>query len=259
LSRQQSASGPAFPARDGSLQLNPQNPPDTFSCTMRTRSGAPVQRIVLDMPSRFAFRAGQYLEVVHPEGTIPLSIASGPRRLPELHLHYRSTPGIREAAWMDELLERGGLLTVRGPAGDVTLPDADDLPLLLVAGGTGISQVCALIDELAEKPTRAPVTVLWCADAAEDLYCRAELEAVRQAWLQLECTVDSRRGPDNAGMRRIAEIGRHLAADAAPTAPWILLAGSPGFVYAASDALTGTGVDAACLHADAFAWAPRSA
>lgn len=216
-----------------------------------------MQRIVLEMPDGFAFRAGQYLEVMHPEGSIPLSIASGPRRLPQLHLHYRSTPGVREAAWMDELLERGGLLTVRGPGGDVTLPDADDLPLLLVAGGTGISQVCALIDQLAVLTARASVTVLWCVDAAGDLYCRAELDAVRRPWLQLEYVVDARRGPDNAGMRRITEIGRRMTADPPATKPWILLAGSPGFVYAASDALTDAGVDAECLHADAFAWAPR--
>jgi CDP-4-dehydro-6-deoxyglucose reductase len=218
-----------------------------------------VQHIVLEMPRHFAFRAGQYLEVVHREGTIPLSIASGPRRLPELHLHYRSTPGVREAAWMDELLEHGGPLTVRGPAGDVMLPETDDLPLLLVAGGTGISQVCALIDQLVIEPVRAPVTTLWCVDAAEDLYCRAELDAIRRPWLELECIVDARRGPDNAGIRRLAGIGRRLAAGPATAAPWILLAGSPGFVYAASDALTGAGVDAARLHADAFAWAPRPA
>jgi len=241
------------------IQLNPQNPPATFLCELRARRGAPVQRIVLEMPSGFAFRAGQYLEVVHPEGTIPLSIASGPRRLPELHLHYRSTPGVREAAWMDELLERGGPLAVRGPAGDVMLPDAEDLPLLLVAGGTGISQVCALIDQLAVQPARASVTVLWCADAAEDLYCRAELDAVRRPWLQFDCIVDARRGPDNAGMVRIAEIAQRMMADPVATAPWVLLAGSPGFVYAASDALTGAGVAAAHLHADAFAWAPRPA
>jgi CDP-4-dehydro-6-deoxyglucose reductase, E3 len=226
---------------------------------VRARYGAPVQRLVIDMPDAFAFRAGQYLEVVHPEGPIPLSIASGPRRLPELHLHYRSTPGVREAAWMDELLAAGKPLNVQGPSGDVCLPDDPAMPLLLIAGGTGISQVCAMLDELSIVRSRAPVRVLWCADSDDDFYCRMELEQLRAPWLRFECVADARRDAWNAGMCRIADLGAATGAheEADPRAPWTLLAGSPGFVHAACDVLAAAGVEQARLHSDVFAWAPR--
>jgi CDP-4-dehydro-6-deoxyglucose reductase, E3 len=228
-------------------------------CPVRARSGAPVQRLVIEMPDAFAFRAGQYLEVVHPEGPIPLSIASGPRRLPELHLHYRSTPGVREAAWMDELLAAGNPLNIRGPSGNVCLPDDPATPLLLIAGGTGISQVCAMLDELSIVRSRAPVHVLWCADSDDDLYCRMDLEQLRAPWLRIECVADARRDAENAGLRRIAGLGAMTSghAEADRPAPWTLLAGSPGFVHAACDALAATGVEQARLHSDVFAWAPR--
>ena len=60
----------------------------TCTASILSRRGAPVQRIVLRMPDRFRFRPGQYLEVLHPDGPVPMSIASAPHRLPELHLHY---------------------------------------------------------------------------------------------------------------------------------------------------------------------------
>ena len=217
-----------------------------------------MQQIVLEMPAAFDFRAGQYLEVIHPDGRIALSIASGPLRLPELHLHYRSTPGVAEAAWLDELLAAGRPLIVRGPSGDVFMPDDPEIPMLLIAGGTGIAQVCAILDEVGEHESRAPVTVLWCADADDELYCRSRLEAVRAPWLHVEFIVDARRDAANAGLRRIGDLAASAAARhrGAP-AGWILLAGSPGFTYAACDVLVAASIDESRIHSDVFAYAPR--
>jgi len=162
---------------------------------------------------------------------------------------------------MDALLAQGGPLSVRGPSGDVLLPESPDVPLLLVAGGTGITQVCAIIDELAEVEARAPVTVLWCTDTDEDLYCRAELEALSAGWLHFECVADARRDAGNAGLLRLAALARAatIPGDYATPACWILLAGSPGFVHTAHDVIAGAGVDAAHVHSDVFAYAPRPA
>lgn len=217
-----------------------------------------MQQIVLEMPAAFDFRAGQYLEVIHPDGPIPLSIASGPLRLPELHLHYRSTPGVAEATWLDELLAAGRPLIVRGPSGDVFMPDDPGIPMLLIAGGTGIAQVCAILDEAGAHESRAPVTVVWCAEADDEFYCRSRLDAIRSPWLHVECIVDARRDAANAGLRRIRELAttapaRHGAAPAG----WILLAGSPGFAYAACDVLAAAGIDESHIHSDVFAYAPR--
>jgi CDP-4-dehydro-6-deoxyglucose reductase len=228
-----------------------------FDCTLRARRRAPVQRLVFEMPSGFSFRPGQYVEIVHPAGTIPLSIASAPWRLPELHLHYRSTPGVPEAAWMDELLDHGTAFTISGPSGTVLLPEPVDRPLLLVAGGTGIAQVHALLDALVRQPPTQPVTVLWLVDQPADLYCRAELEALDAPWLQLHCNADSRRDATNPGLRTLRELAER--ARTAPVPPWIMLSGSPGFVHTAFRILRAAGVAAAHVHADVFAWAPDAA
>ncbi len=216
-----------------------------------------MQRIVLRMPTAFAFRAGQYLEVLHPDGPIPLSIASAPARLPELHLHYRSTPGVAEATRMDELLAAaarpGATLDLRGPGGDVSLPEPLTAPALIVAGGTGIAQAMSFVDAFARRDPGAAVTVVWCADEEQDFYLRAELDALDVPWLETVCIADPSREPSNRGLVWLRERAPALLATDSP----IVLAGGPPFVYAACDALTAAGIDVKQIQSDVFSYAPR--
>lgn len=212
-----------------------------------------MQRLTLRMPDGFTFRPGQYLEVVHPDGAIPLSIASAPRRLPELHLHYQSTPGVAEATHMDELLAGADPLTIRGPGGTVSLPEPLAAPALLVAGGTGIAQAMSFIDHFIGAPPAVPVTVLWCVEREADFYLREDLETLNAPWLHTVLIDDAERSADNRAMAWLRDHGReHLHADSP-----VILAGAPGFVYNACDALTAAGVNPAQLQADVFSYAPR--
>lgn len=210
-----------------------------------------MQRIVLRMPETFDFRAGQYLEVLHPEGAIPLSIASAPERLPELHLHYRSTPGTDAATRMDALLEAGGPLAIRGPGGDVALPRPLTGPALIAAGGTGIAQAMSFIDAWHFAPPDSEVTLLWCADEQTDFYLRDELDALDAPWLERVLIADDDRAATNRGLVWLRERAPELAGC------HIILAGGPGFVYAAFDNLVEAGVDPARMQSDVFSYAPR--
>jgi len=228
------------------------------TCTARilSRTGSPVQRIVLEMPHGFDFSAGQYLEVLHREGAVPLSIASAPRRLPELHLHYLSLPHVAAASRMDELLESGGPLEVRGPAGDVRLPAPLPAPALIVAGGTGIAQARSFLDDFAAVDPGAPVTLLWCADSDADFYLRDEIEALKAPWLDCVLIADARRTLRNRGLTWLRRHGAGFAGGRAPSP--VVLAGGPGFVHAACDVLLATGVAAAQMQSDVFSYAPRA-
>lgn len=210
----------------------------------------PVQIITLEVQTPFTFAAGQYLEVLHPDGTaIPLSIASPPEQLPRLSLHYRSTAGVDAAARMDELLE-GSQLTLAGGAGDVILAAADSSPLLLVAGGTGISQALCLALAQTLRHPGVPTALLACVDEAADLYFEDLLPETEAFEAKLIC--DSRRDAGNAGLRWLGERGPKLKQETR-----VILSGSPPFVYAATDVLTAAGVPAGQLASDVYAWAPR--
>jgi CDP-4-dehydro-6-deoxyglucose reductase, E3 len=224
----------------------------TFSARIRSRTGAPVQRIVLEMPASFHFHAGQYIQVMHPDGPIPLSVASAPWRLPELHLHYRSTPGLIEAIRLDELLAANDRLEITEPAGDVVL--ATPLPgaVLIVAGGTGVAQALSLIDDFRGAGPGAPVTLLWCVDQPEDAYLAKDLEAIEALWFKPVIIADANRTPANRGLAWLRRHGTGFHGRP------VVLAGGPGFVYAALDALVDAGLNPGQMLSDVFAYAPRA-
>lgn len=210
----------------------------------------PAVQILSVMPADpFVFDAGQYLEVLHPDGTaIALSIASPPEWLPVLTLHYRSTPGSPEAARMDALLREAAPLTLRGPGGDVRLDVDDSRPLLLVCGGTGISQALCLATAQRLRHPATPVELLACVDHPADLYFRELLPDGIASTL----IADPVREASNRGLAWLRSRAPGL-----PEQARVIISGSPPFVWAATDALTHSGVPADRLASDVYAWAPR--
>ena len=209
----------------------------------------------LELTDSYSFLAGQYLEIVHPSGIrVPLSISSTPEQLPRLTLHYRSTPDSPEAACVDELLATEQILSLGPAAGDVHLSLPDGRPLLMIAGGTGIAQALSLVCAQIDLNPGAPTLLLCCADNEDDFYFRdliPESPALTSILL-----ADPDRTESNAGLQWIRSHGveflqRHNNARTC-------LSGSPGFVYAATDALAAQGVAADRLQSDVFAYAPRS-
>ena len=213
----------------------------------RHRSGVSRIHVAIDTP--FAHCAGQYLNVVHASGTnIPLSIASAPQRLPELELHYKSTPGVAEARLMDEMLATADALQIDGPHGEVTVVGPLDTPLSLIAAGTGIAQACAIIEHLREVAQRAPVSLVWSVSNAQQLYCEQQF-LTPPGWLRYHPVID-RPGQFNAAVQWLAGCA------SAPPGRTII-SGSPGFVYAVADQLQRMGVAAQTIESDVFSYAPR--
>lgn len=206
-----------------------------------------MQRITLRIHGKYPFSAGQYLTVQGERINIPLSIASAPQRLPELELHYRSTPGAPEAEAMDTLLS-GRQLQLSAAQGTVSC-GAANRPLLLIAGGSGAAQAFSCAESRSHQ-TEADTTVLWCADHADDLYDTERLAGYVNG--QLHVCIDDRRTEENEGLSWLRKHGAEFRQHN------VVLCGSPGFVYAVTDLLMARGFDNEALQSDVYAYAPRS-
>ena len=122
-------------------------------------------------------------------------------------------------------------------------------PLLVVAGGTGAALAFSCAAHRASIAATAPTTVLWCADLAGDVYDAAEISALPHTTVHV--CIDDRRTRANEGLVWLeAHAAQYLDA-------YVLLAGGPGFVYAATDVLLAQGFDQSQLHSDVYAYAPR--
>ena len=209
-----------------------------------------VQQLLLHAP-RFEFAAGQYLYLHAGQQRLPLSIASAPARLPELELHYRSTPGDADAAALDALLLHADELTLDGPQGDISITAPTRDPLTLIAGGTGISQAASIIEQLADTAAQRLVVHLWWSlvTPAANYPVNAIERVSRESWFALETLYDDPAAATNAAVSRIRtgqiEPGHYI------------LCGAPGFVYSCAEALLDRGVTRNALRSDAFDYAPR--
>jgi CDP-4-dehydro-6-deoxyglucose reductase, E3 len=224
--------------------------PARVASIARHESG--VRLISLDLESPFAFRAGQYLYVVHPNGArIPMSIASAPERLPHLELHFRALADVADAALMLQLLDRSHVpLMLDGPYGDVHVQGPLGSDLALFAGGSGISQCRSIVEHLRSRDHSRRVRLLWSVTQTDQLYCDADLRRMGR-WLDYTPLVDSPERPNAA----VAWIDEHR-----PTLSGrVIVAGGPGFVYAVVDALARVGGHDATIESDVFAYAPRPA
>ncbi len=211
------------------------------------RSGHPVQRITLRIQGDYHFSAGQYLSVVGGDIDVPMSIASAPHRLPELELHYRSTPDAPEAAAMDALLQ-GNQLQLSAAQGTVDAGPTEQ-PLLIVAGGSGAAQAFSCAEHRSHAGA-APTTILWCADHSDDVYDVERLSKYVDGRLQV--CVDNQRTPQNEGLRWLREhCSEYLHHN-------VVLCGSPGFVYTVTDLLSAHDFAAARLRSDVYEYAPRT-
>ncbi len=157
-------------------------------------------------------------------------------------------------------------LEIRGPLGSIRLITPLTAPLVIICGGTGAAQAMSLLEALSRTPSGYRVGLLWGADDEADLYLREELQALDAPWLRCEFIADANRTENNRTMQRLRTLAPGFDAllktgpdAAAPrSAPQILLAGSPGFVYAATDLLAHAGVAATRMRSDVYDYAPRS-
>ena len=212
-------------------------------------SGNPVRQIRLRIDHPYTFMSGQHLNIVAPGGLlIPMSIASAPERLPELELHYRPVTGASEAEVLNALLE-GKQLNITPAQGEVGSGEPFE-DLFIVAGGSGAAQAFSCAEHRTAINADGATVILWCADESQDIYDEETLRVMQN--VELHICIDNRRTPENEGMVWLARHA-HRFINA-----YVLIAGSPGFVYTVTDLLEATGFSSQQLHADAYAYAPRS-
>jgi NAD(P)H-flavin reductase/ferredoxin len=134
-----------------------------------------VIRLELRYPigQRVAFRAGQSLEVLLPDGARrSYSMANAPTEADGVELHVRMHSG---GAFSDRLLRGlapGHALRLVLPFGEVAPNAETEKPLLLLATGTGFAPVASILREAARRRWRRPLALYRGGRVEEDLYLR---------------------------------------------------------------------------------------
>lgn len=133
-----------------------------------------VMRIRIKLPSaqRLQFLAGQYLEVLLPEGKRrAFSIASPPQAEDVIELHIRHVDGGGFTGWVFEELKERDILRFEAPLGTFFIRnDRPERPMILMGGGTGFAPLKSMLEDLLAHQDKRPVHLFWGAGSRAELY-----------------------------------------------------------------------------------------
>ena len=130
------------------------------------------------------FQAGQYVQLQVPGVERPraFSMASSPSRTTRIELQIKRVPEGEGTTVLHEEVAVGDELPFSGPYGHFFVRHSHKRPVLLLAGGSGLSALRSMLFELAERREVDRVFLFHGARSFEELHCREELEALASDW-----------------------------------------------------------------------------
>ena len=142
-----------------------------------------IKAIWLRLDGPIDFQAGQYVQLALPgvEGGRPFSIANSPQQVAasgEIEINVRIVPGGAGTAYLHEQLKVGDALTVSGPYGRFFVRESAQMPLLFMAGGSGLSSPRSMILDLLDRGSTMPITLVYGQRNRAELYYDDEFRAL---------------------------------------------------------------------------------
>lgn len=214
-----------------------------------------ITRLRVQLDEALAYKAGQFADIsIESLSGVSRSYSFATPVQPDSQVSFfvRRVPGGVFSSAINDGNVVGQSVTIDGPAGDFWLRPSD-APILLVAGGSGLAPVLALLKDAVAHGVSRPVALLFGAREERDLYALDEIQEIARQW----------RGPF-----KFIPVLSAAAADASwrgerglviDKIPMVLAAGThaylcgpPPMIDSAVALLKLHGVPAEYIHADRF-------
>jgi len=176
----------AHPSSAGLAHTAPASPPSRSTgfvplSVLATIDETPdIRTFRLSRPEDFAFQAGQFLPVrVRVDGRDHVrcySISSAPEVPGYLEISVKRQG--RVSGYLHAVARPGGTVFVRRPAGTFVYPADDDRPLVLLAGGVGITPLVSMVRHAVAADPQRPVTLFQSARLRSGLAFADELRVL---------------------------------------------------------------------------------
>jgi ferredoxin-NADP reductase len=220
-----------------------------------------VSSFTLKLPSWRAHRAGQHYDVRLTaadgyQAQRSYSIASPPSRAGEVDLTIEKIADGEVSPYFHDTVEVGDQVEVRGPIGGYFVWEpALGGPLLLVAGGSGVVPLMAMLRERAAADAKPPAVLLYSSRTFEDVIYRDELATLADGdpGLRIIQTLTRTQPPGWTGYdRRIDRPMLVEALAATGASPLVYICGPTLLVEAAANGLVELGVPPAQVRTERF-------
>ena len=218
-----------------------------------------AKSIVLDLPGRERHRAGQHVDVRLTaedgyQAQRSYSIASAPED-EQLTLTVERLDDGEVSPYLTEELRAGDELELRGPIGGYFVwEESFGGPLLLLAGGSGIVPLRAMLRHHRASRSRVPVRLLYSARTLDAIIYRDELSSMQEPGVvDVRFTLTREQPAGWPGYTR--RIDRALIEDVAwppVERPLVYICGPTAFVETAAAALVELGHEPARIRTERF-------
>jgi phenol hydroxylase P5 protein len=157
---------------------------DYYGTVSRIESLTPTIKgvwIKLEDAEGVQFQAGQYINLMLPDGigSRAFSIASVPGA-DELELNIRVVPGGRGTLYVHEQMKVGERIHLTGPYGRFFVKKSADVPVIFMAGGSGLSSPRSMILDLLGEGFAKPITLIYGQRNLSELYYHDEFLALAE-------------------------------------------------------------------------------
>lgn len=138
-----------------------------------------IKRLALKLvdPPEMAFISGQYVELYVPGGEHhrAYSMANTPNDDKRAEFIIKIYPGGRFSGFLENELEVGDRLKIRGPFGTFTLREKSKGDIVFVGGGSGMAPIWSVLNHMAETGVERKATYYYGARTKKDLFYLGEM------------------------------------------------------------------------------------
>ena len=165
--------------------------------------------LTLDDSENLDFQAGQYVNLVIPGGigARAFSLANAPSQKNVLEFNVRVVPGGAATGFLHKDLRVGDSLSLNGPYGRFFVRKSARVPMIFIAGGSGLSSPRSMILDLLEEGSTLPITLINGARNRQELYDHdafLALAAAHENFTYIPALSDEPEGSAWTGLRQYA-------------------------------------------------------
>lgn len=225
-----------LPCRIDALQLLAE---DVIGVTLRTPPN-----------SHLEYLPGQYVDMIGKNGLRrSYSVANAPRDDGKITLQIRKVENGKMSHYWFHEAKGNDLLRMEGPLGTFCLRKKQATVLVLLATGTGIAPIKAILEQLSESPENNPysqIHLYWGGRLEQDIYWQPDFSALPLKFTPVLSRSEAWKG-------RKGHVHQVLLSDNVDLADAVVYAcGSEAMIEHASKELTDAGLNAKNFYSDAF-------
>lgn len=190
---------------DIEMEVDAQNLPvnDFSGAVSRIENLTPTIKgvwIKLDDANGIRFQAGQYINLQLPgdRASRAFSLANTPSAASEVELNVRIVPGGKATTWIHQDLQVGDQVKLAGPYGRFFVRKSAALPMIFLAGGSGLSSPRSMIIDLLEDDCELPITLVYGARSRDELYYHEVFEVLEAKYANFTYVPTLSNAPENS-------------------------------------------------------------